>query len=68
MSNIGTDIGIWHSFCVYMCVVNICACAVRIMLDAKTDIFLDDGEKLKRTFGKKKNRREEEDSELAGVE
>ena len=24
------------------------------MLDAKTDIFLDDGEKLKRTFGKKK--------------
>ena len=40
----------------------------RIMLDAKTDIFLDDGEKLKRTFGKKKNRMEEEDSELAGVE
>ena len=40
----------------------------RIMLDAKTYIFLDDGEKLKRTFGKKKNRMEEEDSELAGVE
>ena len=31
-------------------------------------IFLDDGEKLKRTFGGKENRKEEEDSELTGME
>lgn len=29
VSNIGIYIGIWHSFCIYMCVVNICACAIR---------------------------------------
>lgn len=29
VSNIGIYIGIWHSFCIYMCVVNICACGIR---------------------------------------